>query len=33
MGVVTDHIAGVEQQIRAVEQHLVLLRQNHLSRR
>jgi hypothetical protein len=28
-----DHIAGIEQQIRAVEQHLVVLRENDLSRR
>jgi hypothetical protein len=27
MGVLADHIAGIEQQIRAVEQHLVVLHQ------
>jgi hypothetical protein len=33
MSVLVDHITGLEQQIRAVEQHLVVLRENDLSRR
>jgi hypothetical protein len=32
MGVLMDHIAGIEQQLRAVEQNLALLRQSPFER-
>jgi hypothetical protein len=28
MSVLADHIAGIEQQIRSLEQHLVVVREN-----
>ena len=32
MGILADHIAGIEQQIRSVEQNLALLRQSPFER-
>ncbi len=29
LGVLADHIAGIEEQIRSVEQNLVVLRRSH----